>query len=49
MSAKTADVSPVMHDLCAYLSDALVRPVPDDVAEKGKQHLLDTIAAMVSG
>jgi len=49
MNDSATEISRPMRDLCAYLADALSRPVPDEVAEKGKQHLLDTIAAMVSG
>jgi 2-methylcitrate dehydratase PrpD len=42
-------VSPVMQRLSAYIAGALRRPLPDAVAEKAKHHLLDTLAAMVSG
>lgn len=49
MPETTTEISPVMRDLSAYLAGALERDVPPDVAEKGKFHLLDTIAAMVSG
>ncbi|MBI2296604.1 MAG: MmgE/PrpD family protein, partial [Betaproteobacteria bacterium] len=42
-------VSPVMRELSAYIAAALKRPLPQAVAEKTKHHLLDTIAAMVSG
>ncbi len=42
-------VSPVMQRLSAYIAQALRKPLPRDVAEKTKHHLLDTIAAMVSG
>jgi 2-methylcitrate dehydratase PrpD len=38
-----------MQRLSAYVAGALRRPLPDAVAEKTKHHLLDTIAAMVSG
>jgi 2-methylcitrate dehydratase PrpD len=44
-----AAVSPVMAALSAYMSEARERPLPDDVVEKSKHHLLDTIAAMISG
>jgi hypothetical protein len=39
----------VMDDLSKYMADAKSRILPPDVAEKAKEHLLDTIAAMVSG
>ena len=42
-------VSPVMQRLAAYIAQAPKRPLPDAVAEKTKHHVLDTIAAMVSG
>jgi 2-methylcitrate dehydratase PrpD len=38
-----------MQRLSAYVAGALRKPLPPAVAEKTKQHLLDTIAAMVSG
>jgi 2-methylcitrate dehydratase PrpD len=43
------DVSPVMARLSAYIAQALRKPLPAPVAEKTKHHLLDTLAAMVSG
>lgn len=39
----------VMNTLSVYMSDAAQRALPDDVTEKTKQHILDTLAAMVSG
>lgn len=39
----------VTHALATYIAGAGARTFPSEVAEKGKQHLLDTIAAMVSG
>ncbi|HEX9673360.1 MAG TPA: MmgE/PrpD family protein [Burkholderiales bacterium] len=48
-SASTAEVSPLMRELSAYIAGALKRPLPVDVVEKTKHHALDTIAAMVSG
>lgn len=44
-----ADVSPVMSRLSAYMSGARNRVLPDEVIEKAKHHILDTLAAMVSG
>src|SRR6476660_1879947 len=43
------EISPVMHELATYMSRAIKRPLPKPVAEKTKHHVLDTIAAMVSG
>ncbi len=42
-------VSRLMRELSAYVSGALKRPLPEAVAEKTRHHVLDTIAAMVSG
>jgi 2-methylcitrate dehydratase PrpD len=39
----------VMNTLSAYMSDAANRPLPDEVVEKTKHHILDTLGAMVSG
>ena len=38
-----------MYQLSAYIASALRRPLPPAVIEKTKHHILDTIAAMVSG
>src|SRR5262245_3209505 len=35
--------------LSEYISEALRHPLPDAVAEKARHHVLDTLAAMVSG
>ena len=35
--------------LSAYLSEAANRPLPEEAAEKTKHHVLDTLAAMISG
>jgi len=42
-------VSPVMHKLSRYMSEAGGRALPDEVIEKTQQHILDTLAAMISG
>src|ERR1700738_4617093 len=42
-------LSPVMEKLSAYMSEAAARALPDEVAERTKQHVLDTLAAMISG
>ena len=38
-----------MRELSAYIAAALRRPLPRAVVEKTKHHVLDTLAAMVSG
>ncbi len=42
-------VSPVMGKLSTYMSEARDRKLPDEVVEKAKHHIVDTLAAMVSG
>ncbi|TMB86135.1 MAG: MmgE/PrpD family protein [Chloroflexi bacterium] len=49
MAIEHNEVSPVTQKLAAHIAGALRNPLPDAVAEKTKHHLLDTIAAMVSG
>src|SRR5258707_1219269 len=43
------EISQVMQTLASYISGALRKPLPETVQEKTKHHVLDTIAAMVSG
>jgi len=43
------DVSPVMAALSKYMSEARDRALPEVVIAEAKHHILDTIAAMVSG
>ena len=50
MNTRTkSEVSPLMREVSAYIAGALKKPLPKPVVEKTKHHLLDTIAAMVSG
>jgi 2-methylcitrate dehydratase PrpD len=42
-------IGEVMAKLSTYMSQARERPLPDRVIEQAKWHVLDTIAAMVSG
>ena len=39
----------VMNALSTYMSEAAKHPLPDEVTEKAKQHILDTLAAIISG
>lgn len=48
LRAATQDDS-VMATLSAYMAAAQNRPLPPEVAEKTKHHILDTFAAMISG
>jgi 2-methylcitrate dehydratase PrpD len=50
MSGQPAlEISPVMRQLSAYIASALGTPLPPEVIDKTKHHILDTLAAMVSG
>jgi len=42
-------ISPVMRQLATYIAKAVTKPLPKAVVEKTKHHMLDTMAAMVSG
>ena len=42
-------VSEITAKLSSYMSEAGDRPIPDTVLEQAKWHILDTIAAMISG
>lgn len=42
-------VSPIMARLSTYMSGAAGRDLPADVVRETKHHILDTVAAMVSG
>jgi len=44
-----AEVSPVMEALSRYMAAAKDHPLPDEVLDAVKHHVLDTFAAMVSG
>jgi 2-methylcitrate dehydratase PrpD len=48
-SPSTASCEAIMQKLTSYMGDAGERPLPDHVEEVTKQHILDTIAAMISG
>ena len=48
-STSDAEISPAMRDLSEHIAGALKRPLPQDVLEKTRHHVLDTVAAMVSG
>ena len=46
---KKGAVSPLMPQLAGYIATATRKGLPPAVAEKTRHHVLDTIAAMVSG
>ena len=47
--AQTPGPGPIMGALSAYMSAAATRALPAEIAEHAKYHLLDTLAAMISG
>src|SRR5688500_17250251 len=49
MIALLDKISAPTRQLSDYIAGALMRPLPDAVAEKARHHVLDTVAAMVSG
>ena len=49
MSKTATKISPPMRKLAAYIAAARSAALPAAVAEKTKHHLLDTLAAIVSG
>lgn len=49
MNHAMTDISPVMQTVANYIVQAVDKPLPDAVTEATKHHLLDTLAAMVSG
>ena len=48
-SKKPAAVSPLMRTVSTYIAQAGTTPLPEAVTEATKHHLLDTLAAMISG
>jgi 2-methylcitrate dehydratase PrpD len=49
MNKASPVISPLMHKLATYIAAAPRRALPAKVTERAKHHLLDTLAAMVSG
>lgn len=47
--AQASAAGPEMAALCEYMSAARSRGLPAEVAEQAKHHILDTLAAMISG
>lgn len=45
----TTTISPVMLQLSTYMAAAANRALPDEAIEQTKLHILDTLAAMISG
>src|SRR5262245_19142437 len=51
MNDKTrkSEISPLMREVSPYIAGAAKRPLPEAVVDKTKHHVLDILAAMVSG
>jgi ABC-type lipopolysaccharide export system ATPase subunit len=49
LSVSAQEIGAVMDALSRYMAAAKDRALPANVAEKAKHHVLDTLAAMVSG
>jgi 2-methylcitrate dehydratase PrpD len=49
LRAAAENMSPVMAKLSTYMSEAGDRALPDQVVQETKYHILDTLAAMISG
>src|SRR4051794_6917105 len=47
--AQTPGPGPIMGALSSYMSGAGARALPAEITEQAKYHLLDTLAAMISG
>src|SRR6266446_6011336 len=47
--AQTSSPGPIMSALSTYMSAAGARALPTEITEQAKYHLLDTLAAMISG
>jgi 2-methylcitrate dehydratase PrpD len=48
-SIAAQEISPVMAKLSTYMSEARDRALPENVVREATHHILDTVAAMVSG
>jgi len=49
LDEKPQGATPIMETLSKYMGEASERELPDEVVEKAKHHVLDTLAAMISG
>ena len=49
MKALRTEISPAMRELSAYIASAIKKPLPPQIVERAKVHLVDTYAAMISG
>ena len=49
MRSSRAEISPLMRQLSAHIAGALKKSLPEEVVERARVHLVDTIAAIISG
>ena len=49
MATAAPKIGNLIKTLSEYMVEARTKPLPEDVAQKAKHHILDTLAAMVSG
>jgi 2-methylcitrate dehydratase PrpD len=49
MKRSAPSISAPMQQLSEYVASALRKPLPREVEERAKLHLIDTFAAMISG
>jgi 2-methylcitrate dehydratase PrpD len=49
LAAAGTSPSPAMARLSSYMSEAGSQPLPEEISEATKEHIIDTFAAMVSG
>jgi len=47
--SKTAQISPLMQEVSGHIAGTLKRKLPAEVEERGRIHLVDTFASMLSG
>src|ERR1043166_6566809 len=49
MKKTKAEISPLMEELSTYIATAIKKPLPPEVVERAKVHLVDTFSAIISG
>src|SRR5260221_7133457 len=49
MQPSRVEISPLMQQLSTYIAGALKKPLPPEIVERAKVHLVDTFSAMISG
>src|SRR5712691_9497406 len=49
MQPSRVEISPLMQQLSTYIAGALKKPLPPEIVERAKVHVVDTFSAMISG